>query len=71
MGPPQGVYIPTSESELYKVHVTPTIGEDTNLTLNYLINPVLIHLYIPNLSNSRIGNDSFFNHTRTQLRNNL
>jgi hypothetical protein len=69
-GAPQGVYIPTSESELYKVHVTPTIGE--HQPHPELFNKPSFDTSVhPNLSNSRIGNDSFFNHTRTQLRNNL
>ena len=68
-GAPQGVYIPTSESELYKVHVVsrpepqPHSGLFSQQTFSNEIHP--------NLQNSQIGSDKFFNHTRTQLRNTM
>jgi hypothetical protein len=61
-----GQYIPSSESELYKVTIVskPTEQPYPNLfTQNKFDNSI----YETNL-NKNIGNDRFFNHTRTQLR---
>ena len=66
-GANKGVFVPTSESELYKVHVvshdtTPQPHPDLFLEQRFTNQ---VH---PNLQNARIGNDKFNNHTRTQLR---
>jgi hypothetical protein len=66
-GADQGVYVPSSGSDLYRVSVVstpsiqpyPKLFEQSNL-----------YTYVPStLENSSIGKDRFFNHTRTQLRN--
>ena len=68
-GAPQGVYVPTSESEIYKVHV---ISRPEPQPHPKLFNkPSFDNSLHPNLQNSHIGNDQFFNHTRTQLRNTM
>ena len=69
-GASQGVYVPTSESELYKVHVTSTPGEPQPHP-DLFNKPNFDKSIHPNLYNSNIGSENFFNHTRTQLRNNL
>ena len=68
-GAPQGVYVPTSESELYKVHVVsqPTEQPHPDLVTQESFSKA-VH---PNLQNTQIGNDRFFNHTRTQLRDTM
>lgn len=66
-GAPQGIYIPSSNSDLYKNSV---ISRPTHQP-----HPELFNTYKwsssphPNVANSLIGRDPFFNHTRTQLRN--
>lgn len=65
-GAGQGVYVPSSKSELYNVIVPtqPSIQP----------NPLLFEKYEldqrpnANIAGSSIGTDLFFNHTRTQLR---
>jgi hypothetical protein len=65
-GADQGVYVPSSKSDLYNVSVVSTPGEQTHP----LLFTKMEHSNRPhqNLSNN-IGNNTFFNHTRTQLRN--
>lgn len=66
-GAEQGVYIPTTNSDLYNVSV---VSKPSNQPC-----PLLFETYEfnqspnPNVLNSTIGRDQFFNHTRTQLRN--
>jgi hypothetical protein len=66
-GAEQGVYVPTSNSELYKVNVV--VSNPVEQT-HPLLFTKMEHSNKPhqNLSNN-IGNHVFFNHTRTQLRN--
>ena len=65
-GAEQNVYVPSSNSELYKVTVPYAPSEQTH--------PLLFSQYQfdnnvhPNNENGNIGRDQFFNHTRTQLR---
>jgi hypothetical protein len=63
----QSVYVPSSNSDLYKVEVPSTYVEQTH--------PLLFdrQLYATsNIENARgIGNNVLFNHTRTQLRNSV
>jgi len=66
-GAPQQMYIPSSDSDLYKVTIVHRPMEQPN---PYLFErPTFDHQPHPNVADSIIGRDSFFNHTRTQLRN--
>lgn len=66
-GADQSVYIPSSNSELYKVEVISGQGEQTH---PLLFERQMFHSAVhPNNMNANIGRDRFFNHTRTQLRN--
>jgi hypothetical protein len=66
-GAHQGIFIPDSKSDLYKVTIPSTPVEQTH--------PLLFERQIfgdykhPNMTNTIIGQEQFFNHTRTQLRN--
>jgi hypothetical protein len=66
-GAEQSMYVPTSNSELYKVNVV--VSNPVEQT-HPLLFTKMEHSNRPhqNLSNN-IGNNTFFNHTRTQLRN--
>lgn len=66
-GAEQSMYVPTSNSELYKVNVVVSNPVEQTHPLLFTKSE---HSNRPhqNLSNN-IGNDRFFNHTRTQLRN--
>ena len=68
-GADQGVYIPTSNSDLYNVSVVSRPSEQPYPLL--FERPQFINRTHPNLMTNNIGRDNFFNHTRTQLRNNL
>lgn len=63
----QSIYVPSSNSELYNIKV---VGRQETQT-----HPILFNKYIPQKSSierpniKNIGNDRWFNHTRTQLRN--
>lgn len=65
-GASQSVYVPSSASELYNVSVvsSPSVQPHPNLFASHHFDKQL-H---PNLAGVNIGNDRFFNHTRTQLR---
>jgi hypothetical protein len=67
-GADQSVYVPSSQSELYKVRLPiPSQSEPQphpDLFQQYQFDPFL-H---PNAQDPNIGRDKFFNHTRTQLR---
>jgi len=66
-GADQSVYIPSSNSDLYNVSVPYSPSEQTHpLLFSQFQFDNRVH---PNNENSAIGNDRFFNHTRTQLRN--
>jgi hypothetical protein len=66
-GANQGVYVPSSESDLYKIKIVSRPSVQPN---PYLFEkPVLDTQPHPNVANSLIGRDTFFNNTRTQLRN--
>ena len=66
-GAEQSVYVPSSNSDLYKVNVVsrPSIQPHPDL----FTKPELVGRTYTNVENTNIGNDTFFNHTRTQLRN--
>ena len=63
----QNIYIPSSTSDLYNVHVISRPSEQTHpLLFDRQIFDSSVH---QNNANPHIGGDRFFNHTRTQLRN--
>ena len=66
-GADQGVYVPSSNSDLYKTIVVskPSVQPHPDL----FSKPQLVGRAYTNVENTQIGNDTFFNHTRTQLRN--
>ena len=68
-GADQGVYIPTSKSDLYNVSVVSTPSEQPYPLL--FERPQFSNRTHPNVMANNVGRDNFFNHTRTQLRNNL
>jgi hypothetical protein len=68
-GADQGVYIPTSKSDLYNVSVVSRPSEQPYPLL--FERPQFANRMHPNVMANNIGKDNFFNHTRTQLRNNL
>jgi len=65
-GADQGVYVPSSNSDLYHVSIISRPSEQPNPLLfrNFQFNQTA-H---PNNSHSNIGQNAMFNHTRTQLR---
>lgn len=65
-GASQSVYVPTSESDMYKVKVpyVPSEQPHKNLFSKHQFSSELHE----NLHNNKIGIDKFNNHTRTQLR---
>uniref|UniRef100_A0A6C0D2W1 Zasp-like motif domain-containing protein n=1 Tax=viral metagenome TaxID=1070528 RepID=A0A6C0D2W1_9ZZZZ len=66
-GANQSVYIPSSQSDLYKVSV---ISNQTIQPYPLLFERQMFSNTIhSNLENTTIGRDAFYNHTRTQLRN--
>ena len=66
-GASQSVYVPSSSSELYNVSVvsSPSVQPHPDLFAPHTFS----NQAHPNLAGVNIGNDLFFNHTRTQLRN--
>jgi hypothetical protein len=66
-GASQSVYVPSSSSELYNVQVVSRPSIQPHLDL--FSRPSFTQQLHPNLEGANIGNDRFFNHTRTQLRN--
>ena len=64
----QSVYVPSSDSDLYKVNV---VSRPVDQPYSHLFDkPSFVQGVHPNLTNagSKIGKDRFFNSTRTQLR---
>jgi len=69
-GADQGVYVPSSNSDLYKVHVPSRPSDQPHLLL--FEKPVFENAIHPNIAAiPRIGVDQFNNNTRTQLRNTI
>jgi len=63
----QNVYVPSSSSDLYKVDIVSIPSEQPYpLLFSRLTFDNKVH---PNNEFGNIGNETFFNHTRTQLRN--
>lgn len=63
----QSIYIPSSNSELYNIKVVGRQEVQTHPILFNTYSPQNVYINRPNIQN--IGNDKWFNHTRTQLRN--
>lgn len=68
-GADQGVYVPSSNSELYKTSVPVSSIREPQPFPNLFGQMNFSNSIHPNLQNSNIGTDRLFNHTRTQLRN--
>ena len=62
----QGIYVPSTNSDLYNVRVVSRPSEQTHPLL--FERPQFDGRLHPNVAGSDIGRDQFFNHTRTQLR---
>jgi hypothetical protein len=63
----QSVYVPSSSSDLYKVDiVSKPVEQPYPLLFSRFAFDHKVH---PNNESGNIGNETFFNHTRTQLRN--
>lgn len=68
-GAPQGVYIPSSKSDLYNVEIPKTKIYQEQPHPNLKFENEKYNTFIPHsLEQNNIGVDMFFNHTRTQLR---
>lgn len=68
----RGTYIPSSTSDLYNstLYISKGNYERTGGTHPLLFLESDLNTFIhPNVANNTIGKDRFFNHTRTQLRN--
>tara|TARA_X000000950_G_scaffold279577_1_gene372581 strand:- start:524 stop:1063 length:540 start_codon:yes stop_codon:yes gene_type:complete len=65
-GANQSVYVPTSESDMYKIKIPYSPSEQPHPKL--FTQPQFSKDLHDNVKNDKIGNDKFFNHTRTQLR---
>lgn len=66
-GASQSVYVPTSESDMYKIKVPYAPSNQPHPKL--FVQPQFSNELHENVQNNHIGKDRFFNHTRTQLRN--
>lgn len=62
----ESVYVPSSKSDLYNVSVISRPSEQPYPLL--FERPQFSNRVHPNVVNANVGNDPFFNHTRTQLR---
>ncbi len=65
-GAEQNVYVPSSTSDLYNVTVTSKPSQQPHPQL--FERQQFSSMPHPNVDNTTIGRDQFFNHTRTQLR---
>jgi hypothetical protein len=69
-GAEQGVYVPSSKSDLYINTVAKSTNRDEEQPYpNLFTTPNFNTRVHPNINEANIGNDYFNNHTRTQLRN--
>lgn len=64
----EGVYIPSVKSDLYNVHIPNGSQMEQQPFPNLFTIQPLDNIPNPNIVNSNIGKDFFYNHTRTQLR---
>ena len=67
-GGEQGVYIPSSQSDLYNLRVPKGSQNDPQPHPDLFKKTILDQTPHPNMQGNIIGRDRFFNHTRTQLR---
>ena len=65
----QDMYVPSSNSDLYRVSVVSRPTEQPHIGL--FSQNTFSNRPHPNVENTTIGKDKFFNHTRTQLRNSV
>lgn len=64
----EGVYIPPTTSDLYNIRLPIGSQMEEQPFPSLFSKPVLDNTPNPNIVNSRIGKETFYNHTRTQLR---
>jgi hypothetical protein len=69
-GAEQGVYVPSSRSDLFQVPVAQSSIQGEQPFPN-LFSKLDIQSNMPAIANQPIGKSEFFNHTRTQLRNTI
>jgi hypothetical protein len=67
-GAEQSVYVPSSNSDLYKVNVPQGSIRDPQPPPELFYRPQFDQTLHQNVQGANIGRDRFFNHTRTQLR---
>jgi hypothetical protein len=67
-GAEQGIYVPSSNSDLYKVTVPSGSIQDPQPHPDLFYRERFDQSPHPNVQGTNIGRDRFFNHTRTQLR---
>lgn len=65
----QSIYVPSSKSDLYNIHMPSPSRTEDQPHPNLFVKGEFNSAPHPNVMNSNIGGDDFFNHTRTQLRN--
>ena len=70
-GADQGVYIPSSNSDLYQVTLPLGSQRESQPFPDLFSKPEFDNLPNPNVVNTNIGKELFNNHTRTQLRNGM
>jgi hypothetical protein len=70
-GADQGIYIPSSNSDLYRVSVPIGQNNDPQPHPELFERPQFDPTPNPNVASSNIGRETFYNHTRTQLRGGL
>ena len=67
-GADQGIYVPSMNSDLYKVQVESTIKEPQPFP-DLFKRETYQKTIDPNIQSGKIGGNNLYNHTRTQLRN--
>jgi hypothetical protein len=69
-GAPQGMYVPSSKSELYNIDIAKSSNIGDQPFPDLFTNTKLQNPTIPSITKyPNIGKSELFNHTRTQLRN--
>ena len=69
-GAPQGMYVPSSKSDLYHIEIAGSSNMGEQPFPELFNTPKIQNSTIPTITKyTSIGNSDFFNHTRTQLRN--
>jgi hypothetical protein len=71
-GAEQGVYVPSSNSDMYRSMDFLSSNRNSILPIHQeLFTKSVYNTTLPSVMNLPIGNDTFYNHTRTQLRNTI